>query len=283
MPQQALKALLAHDQLWATAATIVVFAGLLVDLGVVLLFGLKERSRRLETILTMLGTLIIALGVLGEWHFESRVASDGNNLQSVSDQQVARLNMESTRLQQQNLQMGERLTRARQTLAETETQLEIVREREGWRHLNLPKFVVSLKDKPKPVGITILFLRDDPETWNLANEIFEGLHEAQWPVTYPEPIPPSQSRLFSRFPLVESVGGNSSGGISVVTGDKVKIPFWEDKSAAGALIQAFSASLPGQISGGKVYSEQPLPTGWIRIVVDPRMDSAMLGWPQPKK
>lgn len=247
------------------------------------LFFSSEKSRRLETILGLVGTLTIAFGVLGEWHFDSRATTDGNELQNISDQRVAQLNVESAKLQNQNLQLGQQLTQANQTLAETELKLGLVRERESWRHLDLRKFVASLQNKPKPLGVTILFLREDSETWSLADQIFEALHEAQWPVAFPEPIPPSQSRWFSHLPLVSSVGANAYGGISIITGDEVKVPFWEDKSPGGALIQAFLASLPGQVSGGKAYSEQPVPAGCIRIVVGPRMDPAMQPWPLPKQ
>lgn len=268
----ALKTLVAFDHHWAAISTIFVFIGLLLDIAAQLF---REKSR-LERALAFVGTLIIALGVFGEWHFDSAAATGEAALQNLSDQKVAQLNVDAEKLRQANLQLQRTQEKenqeARQKLAQAETQLELLRARVSWRHLNVRKFVGSLKDRPKPTGVTISYLRDDTETWNLANEIFEGLSEAKWPVAFPEPIPPSQSNLFSHVPLIQSAGGNPFGGVSVVTGDEIRIPFWEDKSPGGALVAAFLKSLPGQISGGKAYTEQPVPPGWIRIVVDPRMD-----------
>jgi len=151
----------------------------------------------------------------------------------------------------------------------------------AWRHVNKDKFLGALHGKPKPVRITILYIRDDAETWSLSQEIFWLLSEAGWPTQFPEPIQPNQSRLFAGFPSAMGVGGNPSGGIALVASE-FKVPSLQDNPALAALSAAFLKGLGGGVALNKPLPEQgTLSPGSIRIVVGSKLDRPYSGVPQP--
>jgi len=170
--------------------------------------------------------------------------------------------------------------------AELESQLEQLRRQFAWRHINRDKFLAPLRGKPKPTGVTILYLRDDSEAWNLSQEFFSVLTEAEWPVSYPEQIQPNGSRLFAGLPSVAGVGGNAFGGIALVAND-FKIPLLEDKvgdTAFAALTNAILYGLGVQVAMNKPLPEQGLlPPGAIRIVIGPKMDPLLAGTTKLRK
>lgn len=201
--------------------------------------------------------LIVVIGVAGESFFGIRLLWNTWKLQHIQNAEA---------------------TEAQRKLVEAERDLEELRAKVAWRHINRDKFLSILKDRPKPTRTQIMYLREDPESWNLAMEIGDLLFKAGWPVALPIPIAPSESRLFALFPPVMGVGGNPFGGISLVTNEEFKSPIREDKTAIGVLAEAFMQALGGQVSFKKPLPEQGiLPAGAIRIVVGPRMDPAMSG------
>jgi hypothetical protein len=115
----------------------------------------------------------------------------------------------------------------------------------AWRHLNRGNFLSALRRKPKPVSVTIVYIKDGPETWKLSQEIYRLLLEADWPAKFPEPIQPNQSRLFAGLPSIMGVGGNPFGGIALVANEFRTYPP-EDKTAFAALTNAFLNGLGGQ-------------------------------------
>lgn len=167
---------------------------------------------------------------------------------------------------------------AKRKQTEAEHDLEELRAKLAWRHIVSGKFLAALKGNVKPTNVEIVYLREDPESWNLANEIFRVLRQAGWPVAFPTPITPNDSRLFASLPSVIGVGGNPFGGIALVANQEFKMPMWEDKTAVGVLAEAFLKSLEGQVSFARPLPEQGLlPPGFIRIVVGPRMDPSSYG------
>jgi hypothetical protein len=177
---------------------------------------------------------------------------------------------------------------AKQRLAETELEIieaqrkqteaslaiERLRANVGWRHLDLSKFLAALRGQPQPTSVEIVYLKDDNESWNLAEEIFRALDEAKWPVNYPAPSQTNQAGIFSDVPTI--AGGNAFGGITLVS----SIPFGsllsQNQNALSALVRAFSESVAGPISARQTIPEIGIapPADAIRIVVGSRLDSA---------
>jgi len=85
----ALKLAFSTNNAWFEWSTIVVLAGLAFELVTLLVFH-KTASWREKSIL-IAGTLIIAIGVAGEWHFGSKASSAALRLQAISDEKVATL------------------------------------------------------------------------------------------------------------------------------------------------------------------------------------------------
>lgn len=255
MFREPLNALLAHDQWWASMSTIVVFGGLVIDLAAVLISSPKEKSRRLETILSLVGVLTIALGVLGEWHFETRAASEGKNLQSLSDQKVAQLNADSARLRQQNLQLGQQLTQTKQTLAQTEmaaaqAQKEAAKAELGLAKLKEPRALGrsqagQLIAELKPfAGTQILVVYDgdggDMEPVGFAVQLMSVLRKSGWKVDEDATgrLEDSTGRAVG-LKVTERPGINVSqfGIFKLPSGGEVQYAF---AKAAGALYEALN-------------------------------------------
>ncbi len=171
---------------------------------------------------------------------------------------------------------------AKRRQAQAELDLEELRVKVIWRHIDAAKFLAVLQaSTATPTNTEIVYLRDDPESWSLANEIFTLLHKANWPATLPTPITPNEKwRAFSSFPTVLGAGGNPFGGIALVTNEEFKMPTWDNKTAAGLLVKAFLEGLGGQVSMNRIIPElhDGLATGAVRVVVGPRMDPAMGPW-----
>jgi hypothetical protein len=159
--------------------------------------------------------------------------------------------------------------------AELQLQIEQLRRQVAWRHVNLDKFLAALHEKTRPAGVTILYLRDDPDVWNLSQEFYRALTEAGWKVSYPEPIQANDSPLFGGLPSVAGVGGSAVSGIALVAND-FKVPTWTENSPFSALATAVMKGVGVQVALNKPLPEQgTLPPGVIRIVIGPKMDPVM--------
>jgi len=222
---------------------------------------------RLESIdiwLLVFGVIVV-IGVAGESVVGIRHWWNSRKLQRIQDAETAD---------------------AKQKLVQAELDLEELRAKVAWRHIAQDKFLAALQGQPKPAIVEILYLREDPESWSLANEILRLLHMAGWPVKIPpEPIKPNDSaRFLAIMPSVTAVGGNAYGGIALVTNEGVpSFPPWEDKTAVGALSRAFLNTLGALAGPNKLLPEYgALPVGAIRIVVGPRNDPGSYGRVRPK-
>jgi len=206
--------------------------------------------------------LLVALGVGYEFVADRLAAPLRRTIETAREAKIAVLNkdVEDAKLKQ----------------LEAERDLETLRTKVYWRHIGQGKFLDSLRGKPKPTKVDILYLRDDVESWNLACEIHLCLHMAGWPVSWPpEPIKPREDVPFSHFPSVLGVGGSPGFGVALVTSDvDFKVSPWtwdEDKTAFGALVKAFRESLAEPVIVNRLAPEEgTLPAGVIRIVVGPR-------------
>jgi hypothetical protein len=153
---------------------------------------------------------------------------------------------------------------------------ERLRKATGPRQLNRDAFVNALNDQPK-APVQILYLRDDQESLEFAQEIENMLVRAKWNVTSREPIPapkPAKSAA-EDIPIPMTVGGQPSG-VTVVT-DSVS----EEEAAAATnrmtgkewvktpwtvLEYAFEQSM-GESKGA---SNKSVPKGTLRVVVAPK-------------
>ncbi|HEV2491690.1 MAG TPA: hypothetical protein VG204_01310 [Terriglobia bacterium] len=86
---EALKALAAHSQSWADWSTLIVFIGLLGEIGIA--FAYTKDKPRSEIILGVACGVIIAFGVYGEYTFGSKAAQANSRLRILSEQQLAQV------------------------------------------------------------------------------------------------------------------------------------------------------------------------------------------------
>lgn len=211
------------------------------------------------------GEVAVIVGVMIEGLADGGIFLAAGKLRMIQDAEFEKMRLQTAE--------------AKRRQAQAELDLEELRAKVIWRHIDTAKFLAILQASPAtPTNTEIVYLRDDPESWNLATEVFTLLHKADWPVTFPAPITPNESGIFSSFPTALSAGGSISGGIALVTNEEFKMPTWENKTPAGFLAKAFLEGLGGGIAINRILPEHNrLASGAIRVVVGPRTDPAMSG------
>jgi len=93
----------------------------------------------------------------------------------------------------------------RAAIAELKT--EQLRKELGPRQVQREIFLKELEGQPS-APVEIVYLRDDPECFDLAQQIWRLLEDAKWPVKSPKPMP---VLIFSDNPTSISAGGQPSG------------------------------------------------------------------------
>jgi hypothetical protein len=99
------------------------------------------------------------------------------------------------------------LADAKAKQAEAQTKLERLKTQVEPRRINREVFLKALEGQPK-VPIQIVYLRDDQDSLEFAQEITNLLERAKWEVTAREPIPTPTEASRSDIPTAMSVGGN---------------------------------------------------------------------------
>ena len=166
------------------------------------------------------------------------------------------------------------LADAKTKQAEAETQLERLKKQVGPRRINREVFLKALGGQPK-APVQILYLRDDPDSLEFAQEIANLLARAKWDVIAREPIPTPSAVLSSDIPITMSVGGQPSG-VTVVTHsvseeeaeaseNRMAGKDWA-KTPWTVLCNAFEQAM----GEGKAASHSTVPEGTLRVVIGPK-------------
>ena len=158
--------------------------------------------------------------------------------------------------------------------AEAELKLEELRRHVAPRHVQRSVFLKAIEGQPK-ARVEIMYLRDDPECFELAQEIWRVLQDAQWDVVAPVPIPKSVSSSHLQSPTSMSISGEPSGvtvATHSVSGKEAEADLnsknWEHTPwtvLQNALLQSV-----GQISGWAGGPNSP-PEGTLRVIISPRL------------
>lgn len=168
----------------------------------------------------------------------------------------------------------EKIATANSTAANATLKLEQLRQQVGHRQLLRQVFLDALDGQPSS-PVSIMYLRDDPECFDLAQQIWRVLQDAHWAVTPPAAINEEAGRA-SNDPLAMSVDVPS--GITIVarsiSQNEVDADFarfhgreWE-KTPYTVLTNAFIQSI-GKVAGHAGGPNSP-PVGTLRVVVAPR-------------
>ncbi|HWA70394.1 MAG TPA: hypothetical protein VG821_11245 [Rhizomicrobium sp.] len=164
------------------------------------------------------------------------------------------------------------LSASSERVANAELKTEQLRKQLGPRHLQRDIFLREIKEAP-PSPVEIMYLRDDPECFDLAQQIWRVLEDAKWPVSAPVPIPKSDDKV----PSAMVVAGQPSG-VTVAThsvsfeevnaGQNQMMGHAWVRTPWTVLMKALADSL-GKIGGSGGGLNGP-PEGTLRVVVAPR-------------
>jgi hypothetical protein len=130
------------------------------------------------------------------------------------------------------------------------------------RKLDGPLFAKMLRNAPKS-DVQLLYVREDPDSYQLALQIYWYFGNSGWNCSIEKPIPtPAADSMYGDAAIAMSVGGHATG-VTIVA-PNIKDIAWE--SPFGALFKAFRAAL-GQAGRG---IDHTMPEGALRIVVAPK-------------
>jgi len=159
--------------------------------------------------------------------------------------------------------------------AQARLELEKLKEKIGPRKLDRRAFHQALDGQLK-VPVEILYMKDDPDSLEFAQEIENDLKDASWTVLSREPIPsPREGTADSGIPITMTVGGQPSG-VTVVARSvseeesraTLNVMLGQDwvKTPWTVLSVAFEKSM-GEAKGS---SHPTCPEGVLRVIVGPR-------------
>jgi hypothetical protein len=154
--------------------------------------------------------------------------------------------------------------------AEASLKLEQLRREVGPRHVQREAFLQALEGKPRG-HVEIVYLRDDPECFDVAQQLWHLLLEAHWDANPPLPIQPNGAAFANAVPTAMGVDGQPSG-VTVVAHAATEAEMQSGDGRAQtpftALTDAVIAGLGrGGASAGGV--NRP-PADLLRVVVAPR-------------
>jgi hypothetical protein len=180
----ALKIAFSTNNEWFEWSTIVVLAGLVFELVVLLVFH-KTASWR-ETSVLIAGTLIIAIGVAGEWHFGSKASAAALRLQAISDERVATLATRTEELRSANLKQAEKveeISKATADATERAARAELALAKFRAPRTLTPEGQVKIAAEMRSFSRTpfVLGVFQELEAITLLEQISGALTSAGWP------------------------------------------------------------------------------------------------------
>jgi len=156
--------------------------------------------------------------------------------------------------------------------SEADLKLEELRREVAPRQVQREVFLREIAGQPK-AHVAIMYLRDDPECFDVAQQIWRLLQDAKWDVASPIPIPASDTQS----PTPMSVDGQPSGVTVVansVSAQESEAPsnIMSGKPWTRTPWTVLSNALLQSMGGIKGWAGGPHrpPAGTLRVVVAPR-------------
>jgi hypothetical protein len=159
---------------------------------------------------------------------------------------------------------------------EAELKLEQLRDKLKPRAINGDVFLKALEGKPK-APVEILFVRDDPECFQLAMQIRDWLKTAKWDVDDAVAISKADTPRLAKYTSSMGVGGQPSG-VTLVQRAASQVDFDRERddpfdpsapidTPGKALSRALMDSL-GSVAGAMSFDTGT--PGMLRVVVGPK-------------
>jgi hypothetical protein len=207
--------------------------------------------------LLFLGAFAVAVGTYGSIRMGAAKESFSNERIAANEKETARAIADSDIAKEGTAKANERIAELNNETAKMRQQLEP-------RIINGEKFMGAIAGHPKS-KIELLYVREDPDSFKLAQQIFWYLANAGWDCAIETPIlPPPAGSPSQHSPLAWSVVARETGVSMVVRADADKKA--QSDTAYSALWKAFEVT---GIETGK-GEDSRMPDDVIRVVVAPR-------------
>lgn len=248
---EALKAALSFNNDWFEYSTFVVLAGLVFEL--VMLLAFHKTGSWKEKLVLISGTLIIAIGVAGEWHFGSKASAAATRLQEISDEKVAAFSKDAAEAKKDAADAVERAAKLEKEAADARSQIAEANSRAAEATKEASEAQLALQQFKAPRWIT------DTQQEAFIGHLtqFHGVSVAVWLTHATSPDAPAfAAKLLSVLAAAQwnthgvltLLAGVSGAGILVATRAS---PVSNDQAAAEALVSELnSAGLSAHLAKG---------------------------------
>ncbi|MGJ5036617.1 hypothetical protein ACQR13_21125 [Bradyrhizobium sp. HKCCYLRH3059] len=206
-------------------------------------------------VLLFIGAFAVAVGTYGSIKM-------GSAKERFADERILANEKETRRAIADSDIAKEGTARANERIAELNNETAKLRQQLEPRKLDGETFVRLLRDGPK-AKVELLYVKEDPDSYQLSLQIFWYLMHAGWDCEVEKPIPPAAiNSPYQDKPATWSVVARETGISLVVHEDNDLKP----GTPYDALLKAFHAT-PGRAETG---IDSRVPAGTIRVVVAPR-------------
>ena len=205
------------------------------------------------------------------------VAAQGEKARAelgIAQADIAKAKAQAAALERDTAKARQAIVEANARTKEAELKLEELRRQVAPRILKRDALIKALEGQPK-APTEIMYLRDDAESFELAQQISLAMEAAGWQITSRLPIPPTSD---PQAITAMAVGGQPSGVTVVVSGatqeeadaslnamlgkEWAKTPFTVLEHALGDALGKITVHAGGQ---------NVPPEGTLRVVVSPRI------------
>jgi hypothetical protein len=159
-------------------------------------------------------------------------------------------------------------------IAELNNETARLKKKMGPRSIDGDTFIKALEGKAKS-PVEIMFPKENPEAFMLANQIRELLRIAKWEAAVPAPVPPTDIPRLANQPSHMAAGAQPFGVAVVIRADTQeefnRSSDFKADTPMNALRDAFAKTLgdvAGYAGGPDIFPAPPV--GVVRIVVGPK-------------
>jgi hypothetical protein len=206
-------------------------------------------------VLLFIGAFAVAVGTYGSIRM-------GTAKERFSDERILANEKETARAVADSDIAKEGTAKANERIAELNNETVKLRQQLEPRKINGEAFVELLRSAPK-AKVELMYVKEDPDSYQLSLQIFWYLMNAGWDCEVEKPIPPAA--IGSPYPDKPATWS----AIARETGISLVVHEYDDLKPGTpyeALLKAFRIT-PGQAESG---IDSNVPAGSIRVVIAPR-------------
>lgn len=185
-----------------------------------ILCGIRTKARRWITLVSFVGWILVALGVLGEGISEALVSRADGNIQSFNDSRMAELTKQAGDAKKSAdgaaialKEANKQLDAVNARINEASSDLDILEGRLAWRAIRPPQYKRGKKELTPFKGSSVVIISaaplGNPEPPEYAKQVAKVFTDSGWNVDFE----PRRTRSYSP-PGIECRGNSTAAGVA---------------------------------------------------------------------